>query len=910
MGVMPESRPNPDELLARVKTEEAKKHRGKLRIFFGYAAGVGKTYAMLLEARRQKAAGTEVVVGYCEPHGRAETETLLEGLESLPFKMVEYRGVNVREFDLDAALARRPQLLLVDELAHTNAEGLRHAKRWQDVQELLAAGIDVYTTLNVQHLESLNDVVAQVTGVIVRETLPDSIFEQADEIELVDITPEQLMERLKAGKVYVTPQAQRALNSFFQRANLVALRELSLRRSAERISADVQSERASRGGEKTWPTSEKLLVCVSPSPHSVKLIRSAKRMSASLQAEWIAVSVETPASARMSAPARERLLDHLHRAEQLGAETVTLSAVDAADEIVRYARSRNVTKIIVGKTDEPRWKSLFFGSFLEDLLRKSGEIDIYVIRGIGEPSPADHKGLGEVVWDWAPIAWGTVIVAVSGAIAELMRLAGLAEANLIAVFLLGVLLTALRFGRWPGIYASIASVLVFDFLFVPPNFTFAVSDVQYLFTFGVFLLIALTTSALAARVSEHSVSTRERERRTQSLYRLTRQLAGASGSDFLLGMAGKQMGELFGGEVVIYLPDEKQQLQPRFGKETAVARNPNSQAVAQWVFDHDQIAGSGTDTLPQAAATFVPLTGSQTVVGVMAVHAPKEAHIRSPDQQRLLETCSSQIALALERDKMTLEASRIFMEAETERLRSSLLASVSHDLRTPLAAISGAASALLEASPSQDETVRRELLQSIFEESLRLSRLVENLLQMTRIESRGIEVKKQWEVLEEVVGSALRRLETQLRQRKVEIEIPANLPLVPMDGLLMEQVLINLLENAARYTPPDAAIKITARASAKECILEVSDNGPGLAKGEEEKIFEKFYRGSESQRPGDHRRGAGLGLAICRAIAQAHGGTIRAENQLRGGTRFLLSIPLEGPPPGVPATLQLEMANS
>ncbi|MBC7853852.1 MAG: sensor histidine kinase KdpD, partial [Pirellulaceae bacterium] len=503
-----------------------------------YAAGVGKTYAMLLEARRQKSAGVDVVVGYCEPHGRTETEALLEGLESLSFKMVEYRSVTIREFDLDAALARNPELLLVDELAHTNAEGLRHAKRWQDVQELLAAGIDVYTTLNVQHLESLNDVIAQITGVIVRETLPDNIFEQADEIELVDITPEQLVERLNAGKVYVTPQAQRALSSFFKRANLVALRELSLRRSAERISVDVQSERASRGGEKTWPTSEKLLVCVSPSPHSAKLIRSTKRMATSFQAEWLAVSVETRAASRMTGPARERLLGHLHMAEQLGAEAVTLSANDAAEEVVRYARSRNVTKIIVGKTDLPRWKALLFGSFLDDLLRRSGEIDVYVIRGIGEPSKADGHTPREAGWNWVPYAWGTAIVAATGGVAALMWLAGLAEANLVAVFLLGVLLTALRFGRWPGIYASILSVLVFDFFFVPPQLTFAVSDVQYLFTFGVFLLIALTTSTLAARVREQSDAARERERRTQSLYRLTRQLAGASGSEFLLGMAG------------------------------------------------------------------------------------------------------------------------------------------------------------------------------------------------------------------------------------------------------------------------------------------------------------------------------------------------------------------------------------
>lgn len=908
---MADSRPNPDDLLARVKNEEAKQKRGRLRIFFGYAAGVGKTYAMLLESRRQKTVGTDVVVGYCEPHGRAETEALLDGLESLPFKMVEYRGVTVREFDLDAALARNPQLLLVDELAHTNAEGLRHSKRWQDVQELIAAGIDVYTTLNVQHLESLNDVVAQVTGVIVRETLPDNIFEQADEIELVDITPEQLMERLKAGKVYVTPQAQRALNSFFQRANLVALRELSLRRSAERISADVESERTSRGAEKTWATSERLLVCVSPSPHSAKLIRSTKRMAASLQAEWMAVSVETPVAARLSRPARERLLDHLHMAEQLGAETVTLSGVDAAEEIVRYARSRNVTKIIVGKTDEPRWKSLLFGSFLDELLRRSGEIDVYVIRGIGEPTNAKAKSPSETKWDWTPYAWGTAIVAACGGFAALINLVPrVAESNLAAVFLLGVLLTSLRFGRWPGVFASIVSVLVFDFFFVKPYLTFAVEDVQYLFTFAVFLLIAITTSTLAARVREQSDAARERERRTQSLYRLTRQLAGASGSEFLLGMAGKQMAELFGGEVVIYLPDEHHHLQARLGRDTSVAQNPNSQGVAQWVFDHDQMAGSGTDTLPQAVATFVPLTGSQAVIGVMAIHPPEHARLRSPDQQRLLETCASQIALALERDLITLDANRILMEAETERLRSSLLAGVSHDLRTPLAAISGAASVLLESSSQQDELTRRELLQSICEESHRLSRLVENLLQMTRIESRGIEVKKQWEVMEEVVGSALRRLESQLRQRRVEIDIPAYLPLIPMDGLLMEQVLINLLENAARYTPPEAAIRITAHCTANECLLEVSDSGPGLAKGEEERIFEKFYRGIRSQQGAGSRHGAGLGLAICRAIVEAHRGKIRAENQPGGGARFEITLPLEGSPPSVPEAVPLELASA
>jgi two-component system sensor histidine kinase KdpD len=889
---MDDKRPNPDEILVRVKNAEAKKNRGKLRIFFGYAAGVGKTYAMLLQARRQQAAGIDVVVGYVEPHGRQETEALLQGLETIPFKMLEYRGITIREFDLDAALTRHPQLILVDELAHTNAEGLRHTKRWQDVEELLAAGIDVYTSLNVQHIESLNDVIAQVTGVVVRETLPDAVFEQADEIELIDLTPEQLLQRLQEGKVYVTAQAQRAIQSFFQRANLVALRELSLRRSADRIHADVQSERGLHPNRPTWPTTERLLVCVSPSPHSVKLIRSAKRMASSLQAEWIVASVETPKLVAMGSAARHRLVGHLHLAEQLGAETVTLSGRDAADEIVRYARSRNVTKIIVGKTEEPRWKAYLFGSFLDELLRRSGEIDVYVIRGIGEAATLPPDRSAEP-WDWKPYAWTTLIVAVCGGLAGVMRWIELAEANIVAVFLLGVVLAAIRFGRGAGICASIASVLVYDFFLVPPYLTFAVSDTQYLITFGVMLLIAVVTSTLTARLREQTDAARERERRTESLYRLTRQLAGASGSEFLVGMAGKQIQEMFGGDVAIYLPDDDGRLQPRLGRESSLVKNANSLAVAQWVFEHDQVAGAGTDTLPQAVAMFVPLTSSQTVVGVLALRPPDLDRLRSPDQRRMLETCASQIALALERDKLTLDASRVYMQAETERLRSSLLSSVSHDLRTPLAAIAGASSSLLETTSHDNGATSRELLQTIFDESHRLSRLVDNLLQMTRIESGGIQVRKEWEVLEEIVGSALHRLSSPLGNRVVKIDIPPDLSLLPMDGLLVEQVLINLLDNAIKYSPPESELQIRARADGRACTVEVCDCGQGIAPGDERRIFDKFYRGESSQ----HRQGAGLGLAICQAIVQAHGGTIHAENRRGGGARFWFTIPMEGTPP-------------
>lgn len=892
---MNDSRPNPDEILARVKSEEAKKKRGKLRIFFGYAAGVGKTFAMLQEARRQKDAGLEVVIGYVEPHGRQETEALLEGLESIPYKMVEYRGVKVREFDLDAALARHPRLLLVDELAHTNAEGLRHTKRWQDVEELLDAGIDVYSTLNVQHIESLNDVVAQVTGIIVRETLPDSVFEKADEIELIDITPEELVKRLQAGKVYVSAQAQKAIASFFQRANLVALRELSLRRSADRIHADVQSERGGKSNQPTWATAERLLVCVSPSPHSAKLIRSAKRMAASFQAEWIAVSVEPAPSVGMTAAARQRLATHLHMAEQLGAETVMLSGNDAAEEIVRYGRSRNVTKIIVGKTEQPRWKAFLFGNFLDDLLRRSEEIDVYVIRGVGDAlSPAPPLPIQKL--DWKPYGWTSLIVAICAALAGGMRLAGLAEANVVAVFLLGVVFSAARFGRGPGIYASIISVLVFDFFYVDPYLTFAVADTQYLFTFAVVLVIALTTSALTARVREQGDAARERERRTESLYRLTRQLAGASGSEFLVGMAGKQIAEIFGGEVVIYLPDDQNRLQPRLGRDTSVAKNPNSLGVAQWVFGHDQIAGAGTDTLPQATAMFVPLTSSQTVIGVLAIRPPNLDQLRFPDQRRMLETCASQIALALERDQLTLEAGKVMMQAETERLRSSLLSSVSHDLRTPLAAIAGASSSLLENSHPDDSQTRQELLQTIYDESHRLSRLVDNLLQMTRIESGGIQVQKQWQVLEEIVGSALQRYSQALTGRTVVVEIPVDMPLIQADGLLLEQVFINLLENVLKYTPSTAKLEIRARQQPGECIIEVADNGPGLPIGDEKRVFDKFYRG-DSKGAG---QGAGLGLAICQAIIQAHGGSIWAENRPGGGARFTFTLPSRELPPSLP----------
>ena len=894
---MPDERPNPDELLARVQADEERASRGKLKVFFGYAAGVGKTYAMLEAACREKAAGVEVVVGYVEPHGRPETEALLQGLEILPTRAVPYQGVTLREFDLDAALQRRPKLLLVDELAHTNAEGSRHTKRWQDVEELLAAGIDVWTTLNVQHLESLNDVIAQITGVTVRETLPDAAIERADEIELIDITPDELAERLAAGKIYLPLQAERAIQNFFQKSNLLALRELSLREAADRLQKDVDAARRGKAAVGPWATRDRLLVCVGPSPTSAKLIRTAKRMADALGAEWLAVAVE-PTGEGTASEVRQRIARHLRLAEQLGAETHLLDGSNVAASMLEFAHSRNVTKIVVGKTAQPWWKRLLRHSVVDELLEGSGDIDIYVIRGREEvalnvaPSPAPLP----VPFAWKPYALTAVIVAACGVLGWMVQSWRLAEANMVMIFLLGVVVVASRYGRGPAVASAVASVLVFDFFFVPPYLSFAVSDAQYVITFAVMLAVGLIVSALTVRVREQLRASRRQERRTAALYRLTKQLSEVVGSEFLIQIAGKQLNEIFGGEVVLFVREPGQQIELRHGHGTEVAKVPVNAVVAQWVADHDQVAGLGTDTLPNATALFVPLTGSQRTVGAVGVRPEDAMRFLDPEQRRLLETCASLIALSIERDQSVLEAQQSEMRVETEQLRNSLLSSVSHDLRTPLAVMRGAASTLLERPADAGSEDGRELLQTIVEESARMSRLVENLLDMSRLDSGAIAPNRQWHVLEEIVGSALGRLRHDLEGRSIHTDIPADLPLLSVDGLLIEQVLINVLENAARYTPPGSPIEIAARAMGNRVEVRIADSGPGLPPGTEDRVFEKFYRGPSVP---DARRGVGLGLAICRGIVAAHGGRITARNRPEGGAEFLITLPCGGVAPNL-----------
>jgi two-component system sensor histidine kinase KdpD len=817
---------------------------------------------------------------------------------------VEYRGTTLNEFDLDAALARHPTLILVDELAHTNAPGARHAKRWQDVEELLAAGIHVYTTLNVQHVESLNDVVAQITGVIVRETVPDSILERADEIELIDLPPDDLLQRLQEGKVYVPEQARQALEHFFSKGNLIALRELALRRTADQVDEQMQVYRRTHEITETWPTTERLLVCISPSPLSIRLVRATRRMAARLRAAWLAVYVETPASLRLPEADRERVVHTLRLAEQLGAETVTLSGQSVSEEILTYARTRNVSKIVVGKPLRPRWREVVFGSVVDELARNTEDIDVYVISGEHDDSRPPSPRLPEQRSDGS--AYGWVLAVVVGCTAlDWLLLPFLEKANLVMVYLLGVTLVAMRRGRLAAIMASVLSVAAFDFFFVTPYLTFAVSDLEYLVTFAVMLLVALVISTLTVRLRQQAEAARYRERRTAALYALSRELASTPDTNGLLRAAARHLHEVFESRVSLLLPNATGRLQPwgpadglsqGLGGQMFLTLDAKEHAVAQWVYEHRQIAGLGTATLPSAEALYVPLLGARGAVGVFGIRPAHPRRLLAPEQLHLLETFASQIALGIERAALAEAAQQAQVQIETEQLRNSLLSSVSHDLRTPLAAIAGAASSLQEDYAALDASMHYDLCQTIAEEAHRLNRLVNNLLEMTRIESGAIQVHKEWQPLEEVVGAALTRLEAQLGDRPLTTHLPADLPLVPLDSVLIEQVLMNMLDNAVKYTPPGSPITLSAWATEGAVTVEVADQGPGLPPGDEQRIFEKFYRVPRAALS----NGAGLGLTICRGIVAAHGGRMWAENRPGGGAAVRFTLPLTGTPPHIP----------
>ena len=887
-------RPDPDELLARIQADEELAKRAKLKIFFGASAGVGKTYAMLIEAHERKRAGTDVVVGWVETHGRSETAALLDGLEVLPRGRVEYRGAQLEEFDLDAALARKPGLLLLDELAHTNIPGSRHRKRWQDVQELLGAGIDIYTTLNVQHIESLYDVVAEITGVRQRETLPDSIVDRADEIELVDLPPDDLLQRLREGKVYVPEQIGRAVEHFFRKGNLIALRELALRRVAARVDAQMEHYRRTQGITQSWAVGGRLIVAVGDPSAAPKLIRAARRLTESLKAEWVVVHVERPGESARGKE-RDHLLDVLDFASELGAEIAILSGPRVVDELIAYARSRNATRIVVGKPSRPRWLEALLGSVVSTLVRRSKDVDVLVLS-------AEHEEAGlratarppEARPRWQPYGKSALGVLMCTAFSLLLS-PWFERANLVMIYLLGVMWVAVSLGRGPAVVASVLSVVAFDFFLVPPFYTFAVSDTQYLVTFGVMLLASILIGTLAARLQAQVQAARVGERRADALAKLSGELVALQDRDRILGVLLRHLEDVFESRGVVLLPDARGKLDVAAGNAAVLGAGAHERGVAQWAFDAGQSAGLGTATLPGSRCLHLPLRGSSRELGVIALEPREIRSLMAPDSFRLLRAFANHAALALERSALAEQAERARVQSETERLRSGLLSSVSHDLRTPLAVITGAASTMLEDEDRLDPGARREMLRSIADEAGRLNRLVANLLAMTRLEAGALEVRRSWHSIEEVVGAALRRLEPLLGARPVRVNLPPSLPLVAVDDVLLEQVVFNLVENAIKHAPSSTPIEIEARAREHDMELSIADRGPGLAPGSEDRVFEKFYRGDESRRGG----GVGLGLAICRGIVEAHGGRLRAANRPDGGAMFAFTLPLDTPAPAV-----------
>lgn len=885
--MIPDSRRDPDAFLALYREEQARQTQGRLKIFFGYAPGVGKTYGMLEDARKLLNENVDVVVGIVETHGREATKALLDDLEIIPPRLVEYKGAVLRELDIDAILTRKPQVVLVDEAAHTNAPGCRHEKRWQDIQELLANGIDVFTTLNTQHVETLNDRVAQITNIEVRERVPDSFIEEAFEIELVDLPVDELVQRLREGKVYIHEQASTALEHFFRKGNLIALREIALLFVAQRVDAQMERYREAHRIGSVWPAAERILVCVSPSPLSVKLVRGAKRMATALRAEWLVAYVQTPRQAHQSDADKSRVIQTLRLAEQLGAEIIELTGDNIAEELIGCARKNNVSKIIIGKPALPRWKEVLFGSVVDDTIRKSGAIDVYVITGEeGVPSQA-------VAFAWKRTTksshyWtATFIVAGCSGLAYLLS-HYLEPTNLVMIYLLGVFFVALRLGRGPSILASILSVAVFDYCFVPPFLTFAVSDSQYVLTFFVMLMVALSISTLATRVKQQAEFSSLKERRTAALYSLSKELASTDDPAKLLRVGADHLADVFSAKVTILTPDENGQLAIPATKADHRDLEISDLAFAQWVFHNRQMAGVGTNTLPGADALYLPIAATERTIGVVGIKPEELDSFSRPEQIQLLQTFVNQLAQACERAYLSEENKRAQVQMKTEQLRSSLLSSVSHDLRTPLATITGAASSIMEAPDTLSIDACKERAAEIFHESVRLNRLVINLLEMTKLQAGALTVKREWCPVDEIVGAAVSCMDDKLESRKLDIEIADPAMVVPVDATLVQQILVNLLENAIKYSPVDSPLAISAKRVGENLLLSVSDRGPGIPIERRELIFEKFYR----ENPGDSF-GAGLGLAICSGIVEAHGGEIWVEDNPGGGSIFCVSLPVE-----------------
>ena len=885
-----DGRPSPDALLAALPREG----RGRLKIFLGAAPGVGKTFEMLTAAQARRREGLDVVIGIVETHGRQETLALALGLEAVARRSVDYRGRAVEEMDLDAVLARRPRLVLVDELAHTNAPGSRHPKRYLDVEELLAAGIDVYTTLNIQHVESLNDVVAGITRIRVRETVPDSIIDRADDIEVIDLTPEDLIRRLKDGKIYVPHQAERAVRHYFLPGNLAALRELALRRTAQRVDDQMVDYMRSHAISGPWGASDRVLVHVDGAPGSEAMIRHARRIADSLRGPWTAIHVEGGGwreQARQSAAA-----DALRLAERLGGEAITVPGADPATAVVEYARAHNYTHIVVAPSRRAHWTELFLGSMAQRIISRAAGIHVHVLAE--ERAAAGKKDLAAQLREALPTLGGwagsIAIVAVALAFALLLRqVVGVTSAAL--VFLMGVLASAVAYGLAASLLACLLSVLAYNFFFLPPLYTFVIADPENIVTLAVFAVVAVVASNLTARMRAQTVTAQARARTTEELYQFSRKLAGAVALDDVLWATVHQVALMLKVRVVMLLPGEDG-LAVQAGYPPEDRLDDADLAAAKWAWQHNRPAGRGADTLPGAKRLFLPMQTGRGPIGVFGIDRDEPGALLTPDARRLLNALSDQAALAVERVNLVRDVDEAKLQAETDRLRSALLTSISHDLRTPLASILGAASSLTSQHGALDEAGRAAMLRTIQEEAERLNRFIGNLLDMTRLESGPLTLKGGLADLSDAVGAVLRRADRILSVYQVRVDLQPGLPMLNLDMVLFEQVLFNLLDNAAKYSAPGSTIQLCARSDAGRVRIEVLDEGDGIPEADLERVFTKFYRVRQADR---QRAGTGLGLAICRGFVEAMGGTITAGNRPdRSGAVFTISLP-------VPAQLRL-----
>jgi two-component system, OmpR family, sensor histidine kinase KdpD len=907
MSTTKDLRPTPESFLDAARAEDPGVFKkGKLKIFLGASPGVGKTFAMLEEARVRQRAGVDVVVALVETHGRAETASLLADLEQLPRKSIDYRGQTLSEMDLDALLVRRPQLALIDEFAHTNGPGSRHPKRWQDVMEVIASGTDVVTTLNIQHIESLNDAVAQITGVRVQETVPDEVLQKADQIELIDLPPDELISRLRDGKIYLPQQVGQALENFFTKGKLTALREMALRATAGRVDADMLAIMQANAVKGIWPAEERLLVCINEAPVAKTLVRTGKRMAERAKIPWIVATVRTPKHEAMDPDVRQVVQDALRLAETLGAETITLQAEsDAAGELLAFARKRNVTRLVIGR---PRWRSAMMQRLLslvrepvsEKLLDDATDFEITVVTPharVERKKRIERRDVLPSGWRGpvAAVAAITLATAIAWPITWLNAIPGGA---ITVLYLLAVMVVGTRFGLAASLFSSVLGFLAYNFFYTEPYMTFSVSRGSDMVSLAVFLMGALFTGTLASRLKAQVESMRAAQGRTETLYEFARKIASATKSDDVLWAAASHVAKVLDAHVLIMTPDQFSQLEQVQGWP-CIEEDLEASAIgaARWAFDKAEAAGLGTSTLPNSDWLFVPLATANKPFGVIGVKFRDPGRATDAETRRLLLAVEDQVAVAVERTRLSDELASAHVRTESEKLRAALLSSVSHDLRTPLVTVIGATSSLSESYDQLDDTTRRALITSALDEAQRLNRYVQNLLDMTRLGHGALKPNRAAIDLREIVGSVRSDLHRRLAEHVLAIDIPASLLPVDVDPVLIGQALANLLDNAAKYAPAGSTITIRARAENAYVTVSVIDEGQGIAPEDRERVFDMFYRASQ----GDVApTGTGLGLAIVRGLVEAHGGTVTVQSGDNGlGTVIAFTIPVACELPGV-----------